>query len=71
MATTKRVAIRYLQHHDQGMVGRTVTTIRTVRTTNKDAEQIKTDLNIFFAAEGLPYYAAITEEGEIGAVRAL
>lgn len=28
----------------------------------KKAQEIKHDLNVFFAGEGLPYYAAISEE---------
>ena len=41
------------------MIGRTAMVLNPG---TKKAEEIKHDLNVFFAAEGLPYYVAISEE---------
>lgn len=59
----KKVAIRYARHQDKEQVGRTV---HMMNPGTKKADEIKQELNAFFASENLPYYAAISEEGRIG-----
>lgn len=59
---TKKVAIRYSRHQDEEKVGQTVSLLCPG---NARATEIKLQLNAFFASENLPYYAAISEEGQI------
>lgn len=56
---TKKIAIRYSRHIDHDMIGRTVMILNPG---SKKSDEIKHDLNVFFAGECLPYYAAISEE---------
>jgi len=59
MKNIEKVVIRYSKHTNRDMIGRTVMCLSPG---TKKSGEIKHDLNIFFASEGLPHNTAIFEE---------